>query len=66
MPVTLPKGILSRCLNLRDGDSLRLADGDAALAAAAFVGVADDDAVALLLIDFNRANLDAFAADGAL
>jgi hypothetical protein len=53
-------------LNLRDGDGLGLAHGDAALAAAAVVGVADDDALALFLVDFNRANADAFAADFAL
>jgi hypothetical protein len=51
--------------DFRDGDGLRFADGDAALAVAAIVGVAHDDAVAFLFVDFRRANGHAFPADFA-
>jgi hypothetical protein len=53
-------------LDFRNRDGLGLAHRNATLAAAALVATAYHDAIALLLIDFHRANADAFAADLAL
>src|SRR3974377_616100 len=51
------------CLDLGNGDGLAFTDGDAALAAAALLAVANHDVIAILLVNFNRADADALAAD---
>jgi prepilin-type processing-associated H-X9-DG protein len=52
-----------RHLNLGNSNGLAFTNRDTALAVAALVGIAHNNAVTVLFVDFHRADFHAFAAD---